>query len=114
MGEVSTVRILLSAAGGLLLGLLYFAALWWTVRGIPTARRPALLVGGSFLIRALAASAGIVLLSGGQPLPLAVAVAGFLVGRTILIRVVGAPLSVSRPAGQAAAESRPLPGPETS
>ncbi|MBX3146854.1 MAG: ATP synthase subunit I [Gemmatimonadales bacterium] len=90
MTEV-VARSLLSAAGGLGLGLLYFGGLWWTVRRIATVRFPALLVVGSFLVRTAGAAAGIVLLSGGQVVPLLVSVAGFLVARTILIRVVGAP-----------------------
>lgn len=99
--EIPVSSIALSAAGGISIGTLYFASLWWTVRRISTARHPVLLVGGTLLLRGLAAAAGIVFVSGGLPLALAAAVAGFLLGRTILIRVVGAPLlRVGAAAGQ--------------
>jgi len=94
MIDIPADSLPLPAAGGLLIGLLYFGALWWTVRRMSSARRPALLVAGSFLVRAAVAAVGIVCVSGGEPLALGVAMAGFLVGRSILIRVVGKPLRV--------------------
>src|SRR5690606_23950191 len=97
MIEIPVASLALAAAGGLLIGLLYFGALWWTVRRIPSARRPALFVAGSFLVRGAAAAAGLVFVAGGEPLALVAAVAGFLVGRTILIRVI------KRPPGRAPA-----------
>ncbi len=101
----------LASAGGMLIGLCYFGALWWTVRRIPSARHPALLVAGTFVLRAGGAAAGIVLVSRGEMVGLLAAVAGFLVARTILIRMVGRPLSTMAPVGAAAAaaevESRP-------
>ena len=92
MTEIPVASLLLAAAGGVLIGLLYFGVLWWTVRRLASARRPALLVAGSFLIRAAAAAAGLVFVAGGKPLALVAAVAGFLLGRTILIRVMTRPL----------------------
>ncbi len=85
-----------AAAGGLLLGALYFGGLWWTVRRLPTARHPAALIAGSFLLRAAVAAAGIVVIAGGEPIPLLCAVAGFITARTIAIRRVGAGLQISR------------------
>lgn len=92
MLEIQAAPVALAAAGGSLIGLLYFGTLWWTVRRLPSARHPAMLVAGSFLIRGAAAAGGLVFVSGGQLLPLVAAVAGFLAGRTILIRAVGRPL----------------------
>jgi len=92
MAEFEAVPVALAAAGGGLIGLLYFGTLWWTVRRLPSARHPAMLVAGSFVIRGAAAAGGIVVVSGGQLLALVAAVAGFLAGRTILIRAVGKPL----------------------
>lgn len=82
----------LASAGGMLIGFGYFGVLWWAVRRVPTARHPALLIGGTFLLRTAGAAAGIVLVSQGEIVGLLGAVAGFLVARTIVIRVVGRPL----------------------
>lgn len=93
MIDIPPASLPLAAAGGLVIGLFYFGALWWTVRRMTSARYPAALVAGSFLVRAAAAVGGIAFVSGGELLPLAVAMAGFLVGRTIMIRIIGKPLS---------------------
>lgn len=90
----------LAVASGVLIGLAYFGMLWWTVRRMSSARHPAALVAGSFLIRTVAAAAAIVLVSGGEWIPLLAVVAGFLVARTILIRVVGKPLEVETGEGR--------------
>lgn len=92
MTDTTAVQVTLAAAAGVLIGLLYFGMLWWTVRRMVSARSPALLAMASFLIRTAVAAAGIVAVARGKPLPLLAAVAGFLVGRTILVRIVGAPL----------------------
>lgn len=92
MTDTSVAAVALAAAAGLLIGLLYFGVLWWTVRRMLTARYPAVLVAGSFLVRAALAAAAIVFVAGGRLLPLLATIAGFLAGRTVLIRVVGAPL----------------------
>ena len=92
MIEVAPASLVLAAAGGALIGLLYFTALWWTVSRLPSARRPGLLVVGTFLIRAGVAAGGIVFVAGGEPLPLVAGAIGFLVGRNVLIRVVGKPI----------------------
>lgn len=81
-------RLPLAAAGGLLIGLFYFGALWATVRRLASARYAALLVAGSFVVRGMLAAAAIVLVSGGKVVPLLAATGGFLVGRTILIQSV--------------------------
>lgn len=87
-------EILRSAAGGVILGLLYFGGLWWTVQRLPVARSPALLAAGSFFFRSLLVSAGLVIVSAGEPVPLLAAVAGFLVARGVSVRI-----SRGRPSG---------------
>lgn len=106
MSDLPALSIVLAAAGGVLVGLLFFGTLWWTVRRLASARNPALLVAGTFLIRTAVAAIGIVIVSRGELLLLLVAVGGFLVARTTLIRVVGRPLE--QPGGQAAV-SAPAP-----
>jgi F1F0 ATPase subunit 2 len=72
---------------GAALGAVYFAALWATLRGLPTARHPALAVATSWVARA--GSAGLVfwavLAVGGVPHVLA-ALAGFLGVRQLAVR----------------------------
>lgn len=106
MTDAAGLTFALAGAGGALIGLLYFGILWWTVRRIPTARFPAALVAGTFLVRATLAAAGIVVVSRGEFLPLLTAIAGFLVARTILIRVVGRSLDHVRPAGNGAVPAK--------
>lgn len=75
-------------AGGSL-GLLYFGGLWLTVRRVPAARRPALLVAASFLGRLAAAGGGFGILAARGPLALAAALAAFLGVRLVLVRRLG-------------------------
>lgn len=105
MGDIPGVGLVIAVAGGVLIGFLYFATLWWTVRMIAAGRRSAWLVAGSFLIRAVAAAGGIVFFSGGEPVRLVMAVAGFLVARMITIRLVGAPQSAVTVLAEAGPES---------
>lgn len=78
-----------AALAGGALGLLYFGGLWLTVRRVPTARRPGLLVAASFLGRLAAAGAGFGLLAARGPLALAAALAAFLGVRLALVRRLG-------------------------
>lgn len=116
MVEFEAGAVLGAAAGGVAIGLLYFAALWWTVRRIPSTGHPAVLLAGSFLIRAAVAAVGLVFVSGGQPFPLLAAAAGFLLGRTIVIRAVRRPLRSERLPANAVAgsgEATTLTGPDS-
>lgn len=47
------INVTVALIGGGLAGVLFYGGLWWTVQRIQDARHPALLVGGSFLIRTL-------------------------------------------------------------
>ena len=80
----------LLAAGfsaGVAVGLFYFGGLWWTVRRIPTSRRPGLLVLSSFWIRTGVAAAALIPLARiGWP-PLVAALAGTLLVRVVAVRL---------------------------
>ena len=102
MSDIPGALLGLSTAGGVVIGLLYFGTLWWTVRRIRPAQHSAALVAASFLIRAALAAGALVLVSGGDPLPLLAAVAGFLIARTILIRTVRKPLQAEAGGGHRA------------
>jgi F1F0 ATPase subunit 2 len=74
---------------GVLLGAAYFGCLWLTVKRLPSARRPKLLMFSSLAVRllvALAAFFGVSLL-GFEPL--ITCFIGFLIGRRIMVRRYG-------------------------
>lgn len=68
---------------GTLLGLLYFGGLWWTVERLNHAEHPIRWGLLSFAVRTAGALAGFYLLLGLGGAPTAVALLGFLAGRTI-------------------------------
>jgi F1F0 ATPase subunit 2 len=70
--------------GGLVTGGLYFGGLWLTVRHVVHARRPALMLWTSFLVRASIALAAFYVVMGGNWLRLAACMAGFLIMRQVL------------------------------
>lgn len=76
-------------AVGIGFGGAYFGGLWLTVRRVPDARRPGLLVLGSYAGRLLGAGVGFwLVLETGWPNLLACLV-GFLVARSVLVRRLG-------------------------
>lgn len=76
----------LAGAGGFVLGLVYFAALWITIRRLTVSRHPALLYLGSLLLRLLLMLTGLYLIAGGDWRRLLVAFTGFLAARLLLLR----------------------------
>lgn len=87
MSEV--VLLLLSLIAGVGLGLLYFGGLWWTVRKLPTASSPALLILASLAIRTGLAILGFYLVMAGRWERLLACLAGFLLVRTLLVNRLG-------------------------
>lgn len=72
---------------GLVLGFLHFGGLWWTVRHLPTARQPYLIIVGSALGRLGMSVVGFyVVVRGGSWVHLLVCLGGFLGARSLLIR----------------------------
>ncbi len=78
--------LLLPLGLGLILGGLYFAGLWWTITWLPRSRRPAFTLAASFFIRAALLVAGIVWLTGGQPVRVVAALVGFWISRQLSMR----------------------------
>lgn len=70
------------------LGLFYFGGLWMTVRRAACAPQPELLFCMSFLMRTGAVLLGFYMLTGGRWERLAAGMAGFLLARTLLIRLM--------------------------
>ena len=79
---------LLAAVGGALLGLFYYAGLWFTLRRLPGQAHPALWVFGSFTVRLAVSMAGFYLILGpDRSLPrLGMALLAFITARVLLIR----------------------------
>lgn len=84
---------------GLALGGFFFGGLWWTVRRLPTARHPAALALGSFLVRTAVTAGGIFLAADGRLGPLAAALAAVLVVRFVAVRRLGPAIGTTIPAG---------------
>lgn len=88
MTDAPTTALLLAASAlwGLALGGAYFAALGWTVRRLPGARRPGLLLLASFLVRSGLLLAGLAVVLDGRWERAAAFLAGFLAARTLALR----------------------------
>jgi F1F0 ATPase subunit 2 len=83
---ISVPHLLLAFFVGMGAGLLYFGGLWWTVRRLPTARQPALLTLGSFLVRTGVSLVAFYFASGGQWQRILASLLGFIIVRVFLVR----------------------------
>ncbi len=79
-------RLLWDLVGGVALGLIYFGGLWMTVRRLPSARFPALLLLVSAIGRGAVALLGLYALAGPRWDGLLAGMAGFAVARVALVR----------------------------
>jgi F1F0 ATPase subunit 2 len=80
--------LLVAGAAGAVLGAIYFGGLWFTVRRLPTARRPVLCWAASFAVRAFVTALGLYWATAGQGERMAAALAGLLLVRVILVRAL--------------------------
>ena len=76
---------------GVLLGAFFFGGLWWTIRSSPPSQWSGLLFAGSLLIRMAVAVTGFYLLSHGEWRKLVACLAGFLLARITVTRLVRLP-----------------------
>ena len=77
---------------GILLGVMFFGGLWWTVRKGFSSKQPALWFLGSLLLRISIALAGFYFVSGGHWERLLVCLLGFVLARLIVTRLTGPPV----------------------
>jgi F1F0 ATPase subunit 2 len=82
----SSMHLFLALTFGFAIGIFYFSSLWVTVRQLPTTQQPILLIVGSLLGRLSIAVLGFYLVMDGSWQRLLVALLGFLLARSILIR----------------------------
>jgi F1F0 ATPase subunit 2 len=74
---------------GVLLGVMFFGGLWWTVRKGFSSQQPALWFFGSLLLRMSIALAGFYVVSFGHWERLPVCLLGFILARLIVTRLTG-------------------------
>lgn len=80
-----------SGAVGLTLGLFFFGGLWWTVRRGLSSTHPALLFLASLLLRTGIALTGFYLVADGDWRRWLACLVGFVIGRLLLMRLIGPP-----------------------
>ena len=89
MNEQSII-LLTAFLWGMVLGAIYFAGLWYSIRFVLNRNRTALWMSVSFLFRNLLVLAGFYWIMDNNWLPLVTSLAGFLLVRTLLIKRIGA------------------------
>jgi F1F0 ATPase subunit 2 len=76
---------------GVLIGLLFFGGLWWTVRKSISSRNPGLLFAASFLLRTLSALPIFYFIGSGSWQRLLACLLGFILGRILVSRLSEVP-----------------------
>jgi F1F0 ATPase subunit 2 len=82
-----SMTLLLAAAGGVLLGLIYFGGLRWTVHRGLAPNASALWFSLSFLLRSGACLAGFYLVGAGDAARMLACLGGFVIARAVVIRL---------------------------
>ena len=81
------LQLTLALLAGMLLGVVFFGGLWWTVQKGLSARQPALWFGMSMLLRTGIVLAGFYYVSGADWKRLLLCLLGFIVARFIVIHL---------------------------
>ena len=87
-----TLSLASAMVTGVLLGVMFFGGLWWTIRKSVSFKQPALWFFGSLLLRMSIALAGFYFVSGGHWERLLVCLLGFVLARLIVTRFTGPPV----------------------
>lgn len=82
-----SLSLALAVAAGTLLGIFFFAGLWWTVRKGAASRRPALLFLSSLLLRTCIVVVGFYFVLGDDWRHLLAGLLGFILARLTVLRV---------------------------
>jgi len=85
MNEI--IYMVLSLFCGLILGLFFFAGLWWTIKKSMISKHPALLVLSSMIIRICVVLIGFYYISLGNWKRILSCLAGFIIAKFILTRL---------------------------
>ena len=82
-----TLTLVLAWVAGGVLGTIFFAGLWWTIRKGVSSKQPAFWFFGSLLLRTSIALAGFYLIGRGHWERLLVCLLGFFIARLIVTRL---------------------------
>ena len=85
-----TLSLTLALVTGVLLGVMFFSGLWWTVRKGVSSKWPALWFFGSLLLRTSITLAGFYFIARGHWGRLLVCLLGFFIARLIVTRLTRA------------------------
>ena len=85
-----------SLLAGVLLGAFFFGGLWWTIQMRSPSEWSGVLFAGSLLLRMAVAVTGFYLVSHGDWRKLVACLAGFLLARIAVTRLIGLPPAKSR------------------
>jgi F1F0 ATPase subunit 2 len=86
------LSLTLAMVTGLLLGVMFFGGLWWTVRKGFSSKQPGLWFFASLMLRMSIALAGFYFVSGGHWERLLVCLVGFFLARLIVTRLTRPPV----------------------
>lgn len=100
MNEI--LRLVPAMVAGILLGVMFFGGLWWTVRRGFSSKQPGLWFFGSQLLRMSIALAGFYFVSDGHWKRLMVCLLGFLLARLVVMWLTGPPLEQTNSQAQEA------------
>lgn len=78
--------LVVSALAGVLLGIVYFGGLWWTVQRIEQDNRPVVILAVSFIVRMGLVLGGFFLISDGHVERLVVCLATFFLTRLFFVK----------------------------
>ena len=87
-GAASLQSLVLSGGAGFVIGLLYFAGLWWTARRVGRSRAPVWLLAGSFAVRMALLLVALYAVTRGEPVPVAAALLGVWAARRAAVAYV--------------------------
>jgi len=82
-----TLSVILVFAAGLMLGVLFFGGLWFTVKKAVTSKLPALWMVGGFIIRAGITLVGFYYVSLGNWQWLLICLLGFVIARMLVLKI---------------------------
>lgn len=87
---MNSLPMVIAFAAGILLGAFYFGSLWWVVSRVPKTQMPEVLMVASYFVRTTVVLAGFYFVMGGSWERLIVCLVGFLIARTVMIRILRA------------------------
>lgn len=102
---INSLNLTLALIAGMMLGVIFFGGLWWTVRKGAAANHPALWFFGSMVLRTCIVLLGFYFILGDDWARLLAGLLGFIVARLIVLRLT----RVAEKAGESAQEAGHAP-----